>query len=91
MDPDPLPACSAPDCAADASFYVYADDAGAWQPVCPPHARRYHPSLEVHVWLESGYMTPAELGRPDGPPEPPPGDRARTFRATVEEAMGWTE
>lgn len=97
MDPDPAretdgrPDCSAGECAGAASFYVYTPDADGWEPVCTVHARQYHPSLEVHAWLESGYMKPAELGPPEGAPSRPPSDRGVAFRRTVEETMGWTE
>lgn len=90
MDPDgPVPACSATDCDGTASFYRYAPEPGEWQPVCAVDARTAHPSLEVHAWLESGYLRPVELGEPAGRPDDPPAGRGMAFRQIVERAMGW--
>lgn len=83
------PACSTAGCGSDASFYLYEPDEGGWRPVCTPHARRRHPSLEVHAWLESGYLKPVELGMPSDPPGDPATARAAAFRAEVEGTMGW--
>lgn len=85
------PPCSTADCEVPAAFWAYEPEPGRWRPICERHARRRHPSLEVGAWLESGYMTPVELGRPDGPPGEPRGARAAAFRAAVDEAMGWAD
>lgn len=94
QDPDPgddgaAPDCGSPGCGSGADFYRYEPETGDWKPVCDRHARELHPSLEVHAWLESGYLRPVERGRPPGPPDDPPGDRAAAFRDLVEDAMGW--
>lgn len=80
--------CGVADCRRSASFWIYEPDAGEWSPVCQPHAEQRHPSLEIHAWLESGYMKPIELGEPTAPPQAPRG-RSAAFRELVEEAMGW--
>lgn len=82
--------CSESGCASAADFFVYGADSGDWRAICTPHARHLHPSLEVHAWLESGYMKPAELGRPDGAPPEPRSGRGEAFRTVVEETMGWS-
>jgi hypothetical protein len=88
---DASAACSNPRCERDAAFRVYDRDRGRWRPICLPHAERLHPSLEIQVWLESGYMRPIELGIPDGPPGEPDRVRGAAFRDEVERLMGWSE
>lgn len=83
-DEEAPPACAEPGCGRDGSFWWYDSDGGAWRPVCGIHARHRHPSLEVHAWLESGYMRPIELERPDGPPPEPEVERGRVFREEVD-------
>lgn len=87
-DPDTL--CSWRGCDNEAAYYAYDADSEEWQPICYRHAQNRHPSLEIHAWLESGYMKPAELGKPHGPPVPPPRGRPVAFRREIEELMGWT-
>lgn len=82
------PPCTGSGCDSDADFWVYDSDEDGWQPVCSQHTVQLHPSLEVRAWLESGYASPIELGRPDGPSQPPAG-RPTAFREMVERAMGW--
>ena len=84
------PICSEDGCENDADFYLYDADSVGWRPICASHARRVHLSLEIHAWLESGYMKPIELGEPTGPPAEPSGGRAAAFREMVEETMGWS-
>lgn len=88
---DPPPQCSKSGCGGDATFFVYDAESREWRAICPPHARQFHPSLEVHAWLESGYMKPVESGNPEGPPPEPRSEREEAFRAVVEETMGWSE
>lgn len=84
-------ACSDSRCERDAAFRVYDRDRGHWRPICRPHAEQLHPSLEIHVWLESGYMKPIELGAPDGPPVEPGRVRGAAFRDEIEKLMEWSE
>lgn len=86
---DVLPECSESDCGDDAAFFVYAAESEGWRPICDPHARQIHPSLEIHAWLESGYMKPVERGAPGGPPPDPRDGREEAFRNLVADAMGW--
>lgn len=79
--------CAEPGCRSDASFWLYGPDVDRWRPICDRHARHVHPSLEVQAWLESGYMSPVELGRPDGPPGQPEHRRAAAFRAAIEDVL----
>lgn len=88
---EPPPRCGTAECPRRASFYRFDREGGDWHPVCERHARTLHPSLEVHAWLESGYLRPVERGEPAGPPGPPAGERGAAFRDMVEEAMGWGE
>lgn len=83
--------CRSVDCDAHAAFFVFAVDQAQWRPICERHARQLHPSLEVHAWLESGYMKPVELGQPPSPPSTPTDARETAFRSIVEDAMGWSE
>lgn len=87
---DASPECSESGCVDDAAFFVYSSETKDWRPICDPHARHLHPSLEVHAWLESGYMKPVEMGKPEGDPPGPRGGRAEAFRAEVEKVMGWS-
>lgn len=89
-DVDDAPACGEPGCEADAAFFGYDAEDGEWRPICAPHARHRHASLELHAWLESGYLKPVELGEPDGEPAEPRTERASEFRVAVEDAMGWS-
>lgn len=89
-DPRPSPACADPACDRPAAFRLYRPDAGRWRPICERHARHLHPSLELHAWLESGYLKPVEVAAPDGPPPAPSGERGAAFRDLVAEAMGWS-
>lgn len=89
--PDRLPPCSEAGCDITAAFWLYDPRAGSWRPICDRHARHAHPSIEVRVWLESGYMTPAELGEPDGPPAEPSGGRQTAFRSIIDETIGWSQ
>lgn len=94
MNRDPVdarPPCSEPRCEADAEFFGYDAGDAEWRPICDPHARHRHASLELHAWLESGYMKPVELGEPDGEPPEPRTERASEFRAAVEDAMDWAD
>lgn len=88
-DVDAAAECHASDCESAADFFRYDPAAGHWNPVCERHAREAHPSLEVHAWLESGYLRPVERGRPAGRPADPPGERGAAFRDLVDDAMGW--
>lgn len=88
---DGPPPCSESGCASEADFYVFSADSAEWFAICSSHATHLHPSLEVHAWLESGYMKPVELGKPDRAPSEPRGGRANAFRTEVEEMMGWSE
>lgn len=83
--------CEKSSCDRDAAFWLYDGTGAYWSPVCAVHAEHAHPSIEVHAWLESGYMKPIELGQPDSPP-PAPGDRrGRFFREEIQETLGWTD
>lgn len=82
--------CSARDCSREAVFFVFDADAGDWSPICRPHAQRRHPSLEVHAWLEAGYLRPAELGKPAGPPGEPQTARSAEFRREIRDTMDWS-
>ncbi len=84
-----LPHCSESGCARDADFFVYDGDREAWQAICKPHARRLHASIELHAWLDCGYLKPAQLGRPDEPPTVPPHRRADEFQEEIRRLMGW--
>lgn len=84
------PECSQADCPEAADFWRYEAPTGSWRPVCTRHARHAHPSLELGAWLESGYATPVEVGRPAGPPAEPSTGRAAAFRDLVAAAMGWS-
>lgn len=77
-------ACDEPGCGRDGSFWWYDRDGDEWSPVCDVHARHRHPSVEVRAWLESGYMRPIELGRPEGPPPEPGLERGRAFREAID-------
>lgn len=85
----PRPPCSRRDCDTAADFRLYHPEDG-WRPICERHAVSLHPSLEVHAWLESGYLRPIELAVPEGPPAEPADERTAAFRELVEEAIGWT-
>lgn len=87
----PTPDCAVEGCDRDASYYRYTPKENGWLPVCTVDARTCHPSLEIHAWLESGYLKPAELGRPCGPPDIPTAGRSIAFQRIVEEAMGWNQ
>ena len=89
-DDPPVPGCAREACTRDASFRLYDADRRRWTPICEPHAVAVHPSLEVHVLLESGYLKPVELGPPDGPPGEPATGRSAAFREAVEELTGWS-
>lgn len=78
------PACDEPGCGRDAAFWWYDGGHDEWAALCDVHARHRHPSIEVRAWLESGYMRPVELGRPDGPPAEPELERGRAFRAEID-------
>ena len=82
--------CSRSDCPRAGDLWVYDASESRWRPLCEPHTRRLHPSLELDAWLESGYAKPVELGRPTGRPADPPAGRPAAFRAIVDRAMGWT-
>lgn len=83
--------CTAADCGTDATFVVYDPATREWYPCCDRHARHLHPSLELHAWLESGYMKPIEVDTPDGPPADPRGGRALAFKTEIETLMEWTD
>lgn len=87
---DGRPNCAGEDCGLEAAFWWY-DGAGLWWPVCDRHAQHLHPSLEVHAWLESGYMRPVERGQPAGEPAEPSVSRGRAFRDAIDELLGWGE
>lgn len=82
--------CLRADCSRDVDFWVYHADEGRWRRLCRHHTLHLHPSIEVNTWLESGYARPVELGRPTGPPTPPPEGRPAAFREVVDRAMDWT-
>lgn len=84
---DPLP-CAAAECDEAADFRFYDRGAGRWSPRCERHALEVHPSLELHVLLEAGYLRPVEVGAPGGPPDDPPTGRSRAFRELVEDLLG---
>lgn len=76
--------CALDGCDTAADFWFYDPDVATWTARCSRHAVEIHPSLELHALLESGYLRPVEVGRPDGPPTEPPTARAAAFRAEVE-------
>lgn len=82
--------CAASECSREAAFFVFAADAVEWAPICQSHAERQHPSLEVHAWLEAGFLRPAELGKPNGPPGDPRTTRSAEFRREIRDTMGWS-
>lgn len=82
--------CRDVDCESSASFRLYEAEGGTWRPVCEQHALAVHPSLEIGVLLESGYLRPVEVGEPDGPPGEPRTARAAAFREEVEALTGWS-
>lgn len=85
--PDAHDQCVDSTCSRDAAFWLYEPAEDRWRSICERHARHVHPSLEVHAWLESGYMVPFELGRPDGPPVTPQHGRGIAFREAVEDVL----
>jgi hypothetical protein len=89
MADDP-PDCAEAECSREGAFWRY-DGEGGWLPICGRHARHLHPSLEVHAWLEAGYMRPIERGQPDGPPPEPTVERGRAFRAEIDAVLGWSD
>lgn len=82
------PSCTDPGCDSPASFRLYRPTVDGWRAICDRHAVAVHPSLELHVLLESGYLRPIERPAPDGPPAAPPTERGRAFRGTVEALLG---
>lgn len=85
------PACYEAGCTAPASFRLFVRPAGRWQPICERHALAVHPSLELGVLLESGYLRPVELEPPAEAPAPPATPRGRAFKESVEDLLGWAE
>lgn len=85
------PPCSRQDCDSPANFWLYDSEDDCWRPMCERHAVHLHPSIELNVWLESGYAKPIKLDRPGSPPVAPRDDRSAAFRELVTEAMGWSE
>jgi hypothetical protein len=83
--------CHEPDCSKSASFRLFDRPAGRWRPICERHARTIHPSLELGLLLESGYLKPIELVPPDSSPAEPVTPRDRAFRESVERLLGWAE
>lgn len=86
-DPD----CHEGGCRSVANFRLFHRPSGRWQPICERHALALHPSLELGVLLESGYLRPVELDPPAGEPGQPATPRGRAFKETVEELLGWTD
>lgn len=82
--------CVKASCPRSGAFWLYDGEADYWSPVCEIHAEHAHPSIELHAWLESGYMKPIELGRPEDPPDEPTDRRARLFRDEIETVVDWT-
>lgn len=88
---DAASTCSGADCDLVPDFWVYHPEHDRWRPLCERHTLDLHPSIEIKVWLESGYARPAELGPPTEPPARAGDDRTAAFRDIVDRAMGWSE
>lgn len=81
--------CTRQHCDRAADFWLYDPDDDCWRRRCDRHVRQRHPSLELDVWLLSGYASPVELGKPTGPPASPREGRPAAFRELVDRAMDW--
>lgn len=84
---NPVPGCLKAGCDREPAFWWYDRGDDRWRPVCEPHARHLHPSIELHAWLEGGYMKPVELGKPASPPPPPANERGAAFRDEIDRTL----